>query len=70
MVEEKLIASLRAGREEALIFLYDNYSAVLYGAVLRIVRSPEIAQDVMQDSFIKIWKNAPHFDPNKSRLFT
>ncbi len=70
MVEEKLIASLRAGREEALIFLYDNYSAVLYGAVLRIVRSPEIAQDVMQDSFVKIWKNAPYYDPTKSRLFT
>ena len=30
MVEEELIASLHAGREEALIFLYDNYSAVLH----------------------------------------
>lgn len=70
MVEEKLIASLHAGREEAFIFLYDNYSTVLYGAVLRIVRSHEIAQDVMQDSFVKIWKNAPYYDPTKSRLFT
>ena len=69
-MEEQLVSLLQAQKTEAINLLYDNYSAALYGIVVRIVRSPEIAQDVMQDSFVKAWKNGPNYDASKGRLFT
>lgn len=50
--------------------LYDNYSDALFGIVLRIVINEEAAKDVMQDSFIKVWKNVEYFNPKKAKLFT
>ena len=50
--------------------LYDNYSNALYGIVLKIVRSEEISEDVLQDAFVKIWKNVTSYDASKGTLFT
>jgi len=59
------------GRDEKVIsLLYDNYSAALYGVISRIVKSEDVAQDVLQESFIKIWKNGEKYDRSKGRLFT
>ncbi len=69
-MEEKIVSLLQSQDKEAISLLYDNYSAALYGVVLRIVRSPDIAQDVMQDSFVKAWKYGPNYDASKGRLFT
>ena len=50
--------------------LYDRYSSPLYGVIRRIVNDDEIAQDALQDAFVKIWKNFNNYDENKSQLFT
>lgn len=50
--------------------LYDNYSNALYGIILKIVRSEEVAEDVLQDAFVKIWKNVTSYDASKGTLFT
>lgn len=50
--------------------LYDHYAPTLYGIVLRIVQSEELAQDVLQESFIKVWRNRHRYDATKGRLFT
>ena len=70
MQNAKLIALVQAQDKEAISHLYDNYAAALYGVVLRIVHSPDIAEDVMQDSFVKIWKHGASYDASKGRLFT
>ncbi len=70
LMEERITGLLQSQDREAISLLYDNYSAALYGVVLRIVRSPDIAQDVMQDSFVKAWKYGPSYDAAKGRLFT
>lgn len=70
-VEEKKIIRLLQNKDKAIIdYLYDNYSAALYGIILRIVNSEEMAQDVLQDVFIKIWKYGPRYDETKASLFT
>lgn len=69
-MEEQLVSLIRAQKKEAIELLYDNYSSALYGIVVRIVRSSELAQDVLQDTFVKAWKNGPSYDPTKGRLFT
>jgi RNA polymerase sigma-70 factor (ECF subfamily) len=68
--EDQLVALLKAKDEKAFGILYDNYSAALYGVISRIVADDEIAQDVMQDAFVKIWKNIGAYDTSKGRLFT
>ena len=50
--------------------MYDHYSGALYGAILRIVRKEEVAEEVLQDVFLKIWHRFNHYDDTKGRLFT
>ena len=54
----------------AVGILYDKYSAFLFGIIVRIVHSEEIAEDVMQEVFVKIWKNIETFDSKKAKLVT
>ena len=50
--------------------LYDMYSAALFGIISRIVPQIEVAEDLLQETFIKIWNSAEGYDPDKGRLFT
>lgn len=68
--ENELVILLKANDKTAFEYLYDNYAAGLYGIILRIVKDDDKADDVMQDSFIKIWKNIASYDASKGTLFT
>lgn len=67
---ETLFERLQNGSEEALSEIYDNYSAPLYGLILKIVKDEMEAQDILQDCFITIWKKASSYDPSKGSFFT
>ena len=54
----------------ALNLLYENYSDSLYGAILKVTKNEKIAEDALQETFIKVWKNAQKYDPKKAKLFT
>lgn len=70
-IEEEDLVQLLASREKRGIeILYDNYSSALYGVIHRIVQNDEIAEDVLQETFLKIWNNFPQYDSSKGRLFT
>ena len=68
--EQELVLALKAKDEQAFSYLYDHYSGSLYSIVLQIVKSPEIASDVLQEIFINIWRRIDSYDPIKGRLFT
>ncbi len=68
--ETELVASLQKKDEQALEYLYDNYSPALFGIILQIVDDRETAEDLLQEVFIKIWKNISSYDPSKGRLYT
>jgi RNA polymerase sigma-70 factor (ECF subfamily) len=68
--EQKIIDLLDKGDKRALDLLYENYSNSLYGVILKITINEEIAQDALQETFIKVWKNAHKYDPKKAKLFT
>ena len=68
--EEDLVLMLQSKDQRGFSILYDNYSSALYGVILKIVRTEEIAADVMQDSFVKIWKNIEGYNRTKGTLFT
>jgi RNA polymerase sigma-70 factor (ECF subfamily) len=68
--EEELILALRRREKIAAEALYDMYSASLYGVISRIVMDTAVAEDVLQDTFVKIWNSFSGYDADKGRLFT
>lgn len=65
-----LVDRLKKGDTSAFEDLYDLYSPSLFGIVSRIVKSENEAKDVIQESFVKIWKNIHSFNPTKGSFFT
>lgn len=70
IAETDLVALLQQRDQRGFALLYDNYSAALYGIILKIVRSEDVAADVMQDAFVKIWRNIDSYHAGKGTLFT
>ncbi len=68
--ESELVLHIKARDKIAFDYLYKQYSAALMGVASRIHPKPEIAEEVLQESFMKIWKNIESYDPTKGRLFT
>ncbi|RNC85110.1 MAG: RNA polymerase sigma factor [Winogradskyella sp.] len=69
-IETQIIKLLKRNDQYALNLLYENYSDSLYGAILKVTKNEEIAEDALQETFIKVWKNAQKYDPTKAKLFT
>jgi RNA polymerase sigma-70 factor (ECF subfamily) len=59
---DELLAGVARGDEAAFAELYQVTSAKLYSIALRILRSNAVAEDVVQDSYFKIWERAQDFD--------
>jgi RNA polymerase sigma-70 factor, ECF subfamily len=70
MENQQLITRLRQQDRAAVGELYDAYGGALFGVVLRIVHSRELAEQVLQDTFVKVWRNIASYDASKGRLFT
>lgn len=69
-MQDQIILQLQQQDSAAIAHLYDNYSGALFGVVLRIVRSRELAEQVLQDTFVKAWRYGAQYDATKGRLFT
>jgi RNA polymerase sigma factor (sigma-70 family) len=65
-----LVQRLRAKDRAAFEYLYDHYSAALNGVIARILKNDAIAEEVLQDIFLKIWDRFENYDPTKGKLFT
>ena len=65
-----LLQCLADGDRTALQPLYDRTSAKLYGICLRLLGSPEDAQDVLQNVYLTAWQKAGAFDPAKASPIT
>ncbi|RZK83063.1 MAG: sigma-70 family RNA polymerase sigma factor [Pedobacter sp.] len=68
--EEELINKLKSQDTLAIQALYDMYSGALLGVISRIIQHTEVAEDLLQETFIKIWNSAGSYDSSKGRLFT
>ena len=68
--ESELVSLLKSRDSKAFGYLYDNYSASLYTVITQLVNDTEIANDVLQEVFINIWRKIDSYDPAKGRLFT
>ena len=67
---EDLIIQLKAKRKHAFSVLYDNYAPALLGIATRIVGDKQVGEDLLQEVFVKIWRNIDTYDTSKGTLFT
>ena len=65
-----LLKAIAARDEAALAQLYDRYDRILFGLLMRILNNREEAEDVLQETFLQVWRKAADFDESRGRPFT
>ena len=65
--DEAVVALVSRSDEAALGELYDRFGGVAYALARRIVRDPDLAEDVVQESFLSVWRGAGRFVPERAR---
>lgn len=68
--DNELLSGVARGDEQALAFIYDRYRLILFGLVLRILHDRQEAEDVLQETFLQVWRRAGDFDATRGRVFT
>jgi RNA polymerase sigma-70 factor (ECF subfamily) len=65
-----LVGRVARGDSAAFETLYDQVSPAVYGLARRVVRDPARAEDVTQEVFLDVWRQAPRFDANLGKAKT
>ncbi len=68
MEDSAIIELLKKEPKKAVAEILAKYGSALLGVIQRIVGSREVAEDVLQDTFVKIWKNAASYHSEKGSL--
>ena len=63
-----LLAAIVKGEQQALATLYRHHGALIYSFIFRILSNEMEAQEVMQDTFLQIWRRAIKYDPERSSV--
>lgn len=65
-----LVVALSAGDVSAFAPIYQAYSPMVYGLILRIVKDQKEAENLLQEVFIKVWRKIDTYDPEKGTFAT
>ncbi|NCI47749.1 RNA polymerase sigma factor [Sediminibacterium soli] len=68
--EDELVLRLRNRSRSVFSYLYEHYAGALRAVILNIVTDEELANDVLQEVFVKIWRQIDSYDQSRGRLFT
>lgn len=68
--EEELVQALQDGSNQGFEKIYARFSGVLYGTMMKWVNDSQMAENLLQDVFVKAWANRLSYDAGKGRLFT
>ena len=63
--ERQLVDGLRANSRDALAAAYDAYGSLAYGLAMKLLASQSEAEDVVQESFLALWRQAERIDPSR-----
>src|SRR6266536_3588836 len=66
--DAELVERLRKRDPQALGELYDRYGRLTYSLIYRIVRDTGIAEDLVQETFLRVWNRAQAFDATRGAL--
>ncbi len=69
--EAALVARVAAGDSgDPMVALYQRYGARLYGLGLRLLGDRGLAEEMVQETFVRLWRGAGRFDPDKGSVRT
>jgi RNA polymerase sigma-70 factor (ECF subfamily) len=68
--ELKLLEQIQGGDEEALVALHTQYANLVYSVAYRVLNDTGAAEEVTQDTFMRLWNKSYTFDPEKGRFIT
>ena len=66
--DASLLRSIQRGGQGAFAALYDRHASAAYGLAVRVTGDPVLAEDVVQDAFLSLWKQAARFDPDRGQV--
>ena len=67
---DALVKRFQTKNEKAFEELHTMYSDSVYGIIFKIVKNKDVASELTQDVFLKIWNNAANYSSKKGRFFT
>lgn len=70
MTQEELLEQIYKKDDKAFTLLYDMYARSLFGVIFNLIKDKEEAEDVLQETFVKIWKGIDSYNESKGRFFT
>jgi RNA polymerase sigma-70 factor (ECF subfamily) len=70
MEDQVLVRRVASGDERALSALYDRYAGLIFGSGVRYLGDRGLAEDLVQDVFTSVWRNAAGFDPARASFST
>ncbi len=70
MTQDDVLLLIQKKDSKAYSVLYDMYSKSLFAVILNLVKDKEEAEDVLQEVFVKIWKNMESYNESKGRFYT
>ena len=68
--ETELIRRIHTGDQQALSTFYQKFANLVYGLALRIVQNNALAEEITQDTFLKVWDQAHRWDPERGSVAT
>ena len=68
--DETLLAGLGSGNPEAAAAFIRRFQGRVYGLALTMLRDPDLAEDVAQETFLRVWRHAATYDARRGRVPT
>jgi len=68
MDDAALLEAVAEGSQDAMAAVYDRYSRIVYCIALRVLREPALAEDVMQEVLLQVWKRPQSFVSQRGNL--
>lgn len=66
--DEDVLARIAQGDSAALVTLYERYARVVYGLALRMLGNRELAEDLVQETFWRVWRRSSTFNRERGRV--
>lgn len=67
--DQRVMDRINAGDEEGLSELYDRYAPSLFSLIIKFIPSRTLAEEILQNTFLQVWKNAGSYSGKKGKLF-
>ena len=66
--DRRIVAQLQRREPRVMSEIYDRYGKAVYAVILGIVRSPALAEDLVQETFLRVWSRGHLFDVDRGAL--